>query len=424
MNNKIIFEESKNYIPGGVNSPVRAMKNLGITPPIIKSGKGVHIYDEDGNEYIDFLGAWGPMLLGHCDDSVQSAMKTTLEEGIAFGAPTKLELDLAKMVCSTTGIEMIRMVNSGTEATMSAVKLARGYTGKNKIIKFSGCYHGHYDGFLVSAGSGVMTNSIPGSAGVPQEHINNTLIAEYNDSASVEKLFNLYPNDIACVIVEPVAGNMGVVKGSDNFITDLYELCEKFGALLIFDEVMCGFRVAYKGAQEIFDIKPHLVTYGKIIGGGLPCGAFGGKKEIMEMLSPLGPVYQAGTMSGNSLVMSAGLATLDKLYSNPNYYKHLENIGAMLENGLMEIAKKKSISLKINRVGSMMTIFFTDLSEVKNYDDAQSCNVSLFNKFYLHMLKEGIYLPPSQFESIFLSVLHTEVHVEKFLAAFDSFNPN
>ncbi|WP_454054250.1 glutamate-1-semialdehyde 2,1-aminomutase [Clostridium sp. Marseille-Q7071] len=420
-----IFEESKKYIPGGVNSPVRALKDMGITPPVIKKGDGAYIFDEDGNKYIDFIGAWGPMILGHNDNNVINAIKQTCEESIAFGAPTDLELQLAKHLCETLdNIDLIRMVNSGTEATMSAVKLARGYTNKNKIIKFAGCYHGHFDGFLVSAGSGVMTEGIPGSAGVPQESIKNTLIASYNDIDSIKSIFEKYGDDIAGVIIEPIAGNMGVIKATKEFMKELESLCKKYGALLIFDEVMCGFRVAYKGAQSLYDVTPDIVTYAKIMGGGLPCGAYGGKRQIMENLSPMGPVYQAGTMSGNPIVMAAGLATVQKLHSHPEYYEHLEKLGKKLQDGMVKIASEKNIPITINRCGAMMTIFFTDLKEVKNYEDAKTCNTKLFSKFYMHMLKNGIYIAPSQFEALFLSVAHTEENIDKFLDVFKSFDSN
>ncbi|EOT2915835.1 glutamate-1-semialdehyde 2,1-aminomutase [Clostridium perfringens] len=420
--NKEIFEESKKYMPGGVNSPVRSFGSVGINPPVIKSGKGAMIKDENGNEYIDFVLAWGPMILGHCDEDVVEAIKKTSEESIAFGASTKLELDLAKLLCETLdNVDMIRMVNSGTEATMSAVKLARGYTKKDKIIKFAGCYHGHFDGFLIEAGSGVLTEGIPGCLGVPEESIKNTLIGIYNDEKQVEELFEKYGNDIAGIIIEPVAGNMGVVKCDPKFMRKLRELCDKYGALLIFDEVMCGFRVAYKGAQTLFDVKPDLVTYAKIIGGGLPCGAYGGRREIMENLSPLGGVYQAGTMSGNPIVMSAGLATVKKLYENPSYYDHIEKIGSKLEKGVLEIAKKKGLGLVVNRQGGMMTLFFTDLKEVKCYDDVKTCDGERFKRYFLHMLNKGFNIPPSQFEAMFLSVKHTEEHIDKFLEAFESF---
>lgn len=421
MDNYSIFQESKKYIPGGVNSPVRAYKDMGITPPVISKGSGAFIYDEEGTEYIDFVGAWGPMILGHCDVDVVNAISQTASHAIAFGAPTKLELDLAKLVCETTGIDLIRMVNSGTEATMSAVKLARGYTGKNKIVKFAGCYHGHYEGFLVSAGSGVMTEGIPGSAGIPQDHIKNTVIAKYNDIENIEEIFKLHGKDIACVIIEPVAGNMGVIKATDTFMEKLSSLCKEYNSLLIFDEVMCGFRVAYKGAQSLFKCKPDLVTYGKIIGGGLPCGAYGGRREIMEMLSPLGPVYQAGTMSGNPLVMAAGIATLKKLQSNPDNYEKLNHLGEVLENGVLIIAEKANVPVKVNRIGAMLTIFFTDLKELNNYEDVQKCNTDMFKKYFKHMLESGINLPPSQFEALFLSLAHTEEHIHKFLEAFQGF---
>ena len=420
--NNEIFEESKKYMPGGVNSPVRSFGSVGINPPVIKSGKGAMIKDENGNEYIDFVLAWGPMILGHCDEDVVEAIKKTSEESIAFGASTKLELDLAKLLCETLdNVDMIRMVNSGTEATMSAVKLARGYTKKDKIIKFAGCYHGHFDGFLIEAGSGVLTEGIPGCLGVPEESIKNTLIGIYNDEKQVEELFEKYGNDIAGIIIEPVAGNMGVVKCDPKFMRKLRELCDKYGALLIFDEVMCGFRVAYKGAQTLFDVKPDLVTYAKIMGGGLPCGAYGGRREIMENLSPLGGVYQAGTMSGNPIVMSAGLATVKKLYENPSYYDHIEKIGSKLEKGVLEIAKKKGLGLVVNRQGGMMTLFFTDLKEVKCYDDVKTCDGERFKRYFLHMLNKGFNIPPSQFEAMFLSVKHTEEHIDKFLEAFESF---
>lgn len=424
MRNDVIFHESKKYMPGGVNSPVRSYKNTGMTPPIIKNGKGAIIVDEEGKEYIDFVLAWGPMILGHSDKDVVKAIKEVSENAIAFGAPTELELVMAKFLCKNLeNVEMIRMVNSGTEATMSAIKLARGYTKKNKIIKFAGCYHGHFDGFLVEAGSGVLTNGIPGSLGVPEDSIKNTLIAVYNDKESVKSLFDKYGDDIAGVIIEPVAGNMGVIKAEEDFMNLLREECDKYGALLIFDEVMSGFRVSYEGAQKLFTAKPDLVTYAKIVGGGLPCGVYGGKKEIMEYLSPLGEVYQAGTMSGNPIVMAAGLATLNKLKSNKEeYYEKIENLGKLLEDGLLEIAKEKSIPLTINRYGGMLTIFFTNLKEVRNYEDVKTCDAEIFKKYFKHMIESGINIPPSQYEALFLSVAHTEDHINKFLEAFRNFN--
>ncbi|HEY8890037.1 MAG TPA: glutamate-1-semialdehyde 2,1-aminomutase [Clostridium sp.] len=422
MRNLDIFNESEKYMPGGVNSPVRAFKGVAVNPPIIKKGKGAYIYDEEGNKYIDFVYAWGPMILGHCDDDVVKAIQNTAADAIAFGAPTEIELKLARHICTTVdNVEMVRMVNSGTEATMSAVKLARGYTGKNKIVKFAGCYHGHFESFLVEAGSGVMTAGIAGSAGIPKESILNTLIANYNDIDSVKKLFEKYGDDIACIIIEPVAGNMGVIPADKEFLLGLRELCDKYKSLLIFDEVMSGFRVAYKGAQSIYKITPDLITFAKIMGGGLPCGVFGGKKEIMELLSPMGPVYQAGTMSGNPVVMAAGYATLTKLYNNPNLYEHLERLAAKLQKGLIDIAKEKGIPMVVNRCGSMLTAFFTDKLEVKNYSDAKSCDTLMYAKYFEHMIKSGINISPSQFEAVFLCVKHTDEDIEKFLEAFKGF---
>lgn len=423
MKNEVIFHESKKYMPGGVNSPVRAFKNIVMTPPIIKSGKGSVIVDEEGKEYIDFVLAWGPMFLGHCDEDVVRSITETSRNAIAFGAPTELELEMAKFLCKNLdNIEMVRMVNSGTEATMSAIKLARGYTKKNKIVKFAGCYHGHFDGFLVEAGSGVLTNGIPGSLGVPEDSIKNTLIAKYNNKESIKEVFETYGKDIAAVIIEPVAGNMGVIKADDDFMVLLRELCDKYNSLLIFDEVMTGFRVAFEGAQKLFTVKPDLVTYAKIIGGGLPCGAYCGRKEIMECLSPVGEVYQAGTMSGNPIVMAAGLTTLKKIKNNKEeYYLKIEELGRQLEEGVIEIAKDKGISVTVNRYGGMMTIFFTDLEVVKTYEDVKTCDEDLFKKYLKHMIKSGINIPPSQYEALFLSVAHTKDDINKFLKAFKNF---
>ncbi|OPJ54839.1 glutamate-1-semialdehyde 2,1-aminomutase [Clostridium chromiireducens] len=422
MKNIDIFRESEQYMPGGVNSPVRAFRGVKINPPIIKSGKGVVIKDEEDNEYIDFVLAWGPLILGHCDEDVVEAIKEVSSKALAFGAPTKLELDLAKFMCtSLDNIEMIRMVNSGTEATMSAVKLARGYTNRKRIVKFAGCYHGHFDGFLIEAGSGVITGGIPGSLGVPTESIENTLIGIYNDKEQITELFKKYGNEIAGVIIEPVAGNMGVIKAEDDFMETLRELCDEYGSLLIFDEVMNGFRVAFKGAQSLFKVKPDLVTYAKIMGGGLPCGAYGGRREIMENLAPLGGVYQAGTMSGNPIVMAAGLATLAKLKNNLDYYNHIENIGIKLQEGILQISQKYNLPVVMNRVGGMMTIFFSNLKEVRTYDDVKTCDVERFNRYFEHMLKSGINIPPSQFEALFLSVKHEENHINTFLNAFEKF---
>ena len=425
MRNEEIFAKSNEYMPGGVNSPVRAYRDMGINPPVMKCGKGVIIKDEDGKEYIDFVLAWGPMILGHCNDEVVTAIKEISESAIAFGAPTELELQMARFLCEEMdNVEMVRRVKSGTEATMSAIKLARGYTKKNKIIKFAGCYHGHFDGFLVEAGSGVLTEGIAGSLGIPQDSIKNTLIGVYNDAEQVRGLFEAYGDDIAAVIIEPVAGNMGVIKDDNEFMETLRVLCDEYGALLVFDEVMSGFRVAFKGAQELFNVRPDLITYAKIMGGGLPAGVYGGRKEIMENLSPLGGVYQAGTMSGNPIVMSAGLATLNILKSHPEIYDKINHIGQMLQKGVENIASENNINVVVNRFGGMMTIFFTDKDAVRTYEDAKSCNLEMFKKYFLCMNKNGINIPQSQFEALFLSSEHNEEHVKKFLSAFKEFAEN
>ena len=425
MRNEEIFAKSNEYMPGGVNSPVRAYRDMGINPPVMKCGKGVIIKDEDGKEYIDFVLAWGPMILGHCNDEVVTAIKEISESAIAFGAPTELELQMARFLCEEMdNVEMVRMVNSGTEATMSAIKLARGYTKKNKIIKVAGCYHGHFDGFLVEAGSGVLTEGIAGSLGIPQDSIKNTLIGVYNDAEQVRGLFEAYGDDIAAVIIEPVAGNMGVIKADNEFMETLRILCDEYGALLVFDEVMSGFRVAFKGAQELFNVRPDLITYAKIMGGGLPAGVYGGRKEVMENLSPLGGVYQAGTMSGNPIVMSAGLATLNILKSHPEIYEKINHIGQMLQKGVENIASENNINVVVNRFGGMMTIFFTDKDAVRTYEDAKSCNLEMFKKYFLCMNKNGINIPQSQFEALFLSSEHNEEHVKKFLSAFKEFAEN
>lgn len=420
--NREIFEKSKKYMPGGVNSPVRAYKGLDIIPPIIERGNGAYIYDEEENIYTDYVGAWGPAILGHADEDVVLAIKETADKGISFGSPTKIEMEMAEHICKTLdNIEMIRMVNSGTEATMSAARLARGYTGRKKIVKFEGNYHGHYDGFLISAGSGVLTEGIPGSKGVPKEIIENTILARYNDLENIQEIFNKHGEKIAGVIIEPIAGNMGVVPAKLEFLKLLEFLCKKNNSLLIFDEVMTGFRVAYKGAQSLYGIKPDLTTFAKIMGGGLPSGAYGGKKEIMERLSPVGEVYQAGTMSGNPIVMAAGLSALRKLYKNFDYYDYLEYIGGRLEDGILEIAQEKGIPVVINRVGSMMTIFYNEIEKVETYEDALKSNINIYNSVFKHMIKNGIYIAPSQFEALFLSVRHSDSDINRFLEVLRKF---
>lgn len=420
--NDEIFNKSKEYMPGGVNSPVRAYRGMSLNPPIIKSGKGVIIKDEDNNEYIDFVLAWGPLILGHCNEKVVKAIKETSEKAISFGAPTNLELEMAEFLCTNMkNVDMVRMVNSGTEATMSAIKLARGYTKKDKIIKFAGCYHGHFDGFLVEAGSGVLTEGIPDSPGVPNDSIKNTLIAYYNDLDSVKALFDKYKDEIAAIIVEPVAGNMGVVPGTYEFLSGLRKLCDENNSVLIFDEVMCGFRIAFKGTQELMDVRPDLITYAKIMGGGLPCGAYGGRREIMKNLSPSGQVYQAGTMSGNPIVMAAGLATLNQLKDNNSYYDHINEMGERLEKGLMNVSKKYNFPIVVNRVGGMFTVFFTDSGKVTCFDDVKKCNGDIFKRYFEYMISHGIYIAPSQYEAVFLSVEHKEEHIDKFVSVFEGF---
>lgn len=422
LRNAEIFEESQKYMPGGVNSPVRAYKGLDITPPIIKKGSGAYLTDEDGKEYTDYVGAWGPMILGHADPDVVESMIETTRNGIAFGSPTELELKLSKHICTTVdNVEMIRMVNSGTEATMSASRLARGYTKRSKIVKFGGCYHGHFDGFLISAGSGVMTEGIPGSEGVPEEIIRNTLLADYNDIDSVKDVFEKHGEEIAGVIIEPVAGNMGVVPAKPEFLEELARICKAHGALLIFDEVMTGFRVAYKGAQSIYGIAPDITTFAKVMGGGLPSGAYGGRRDIMEKLSPLGGVYQAGTMSGNPIVMAAGYATLKKLYENQTYYDYLEKLAIKLEAGVIEIGKEKGLPVVVNRFKSMMTIFYNENGRVESYEDAKASDTELYSRVFKHMVKSGVYMSPSQFEAMFFSVQHTESDIDRFLDTLRKF---
>lgn len=422
LRNSDIFEESKVYMPGGVNSPVRAYKGLDIDPPVIASGEGAYLTDEDGKVYTDYVGAWGPMILGHADRDVVEAMIETTKKGIAFGSPTELELRLSRHICQTVdNVDMIRMVNSGTEATMSASRLARGYTGRSKIVKFGGCYHGHFDGFLISAGSGVMTEGIPGSEGVPEEIIRNTLLADYNDIDSVKSLFEKHGEEIAGVIIEPVAGNMGVVPAKQEFLEELDKLCKRHGALLIFDEVMTGFRVAYKGAQSLYGIAPDITTFAKVMGGGLPSGAYGGRRDIMEKLSPLGGVYQAGTMSGNPIVMAAGYATLKKLHENPKIYDHIEFLAEKMESGVLEIAKEKGLPVVVNRFKSMMTIFYNQGGKVESYEDAKASDTELYSKVFKHMTERGVYMSPSQFEAMFFSAAHTESDIDRFLEALRAF---
>jgi glutamate-1-semialdehyde 2,1-aminomutase len=410
------FAAAKEIIPGGVNSPVRAFKSVGTDPVFINRAAGSHVFDVDGNDYIDYVGSWGPMILGHCHPDVVAAIKQTVESGCSFGAPTELEITLAEMVIAAVpSIEMVRMVSSGTEATMSAIRLARGCTGRDKILKFSGCYHGHSDSLLVKAGSGAATFGVPDSPGVPQDFAKHTLTARYNDIDSVRELVAANSGQVACIIIEPIAGNMGTVPPKPGFLQALRDLCTKEGIILIFDEVMSGFRVAYGGAQEVYGITPDMTTLGKIIGGGLPVGAFGGKKEIMSLLSPSGGIYQAGTLSGNPLAMSAGIATL-KLLQQPGFYARLEEKSAYLADGIAKAAAAAGYPLYSTRVGSMLCSFFTD-KEVHDWDSAATCDTKAFGTFFRAMLEEGIYLAPSQFETAFVSIAHTTEELDRTIAA-------
>jgi glutamate-1-semialdehyde 2,1-aminomutase len=413
---KRLYQEARNWIPGGVNSPVRAFKAVGGGPVFIARAQGAKLYDVDGNEYIDYLGSWGPMILGHCPPRVVKALQQAIERGISFGASTELEITLAKMmVGAIPSVERVRMVNSGTEATMSAIRLARGYRGRNKIIKFSGCYHGHADHLLVKAGSGATTLGIPDSAGVPEEIARNTLLAPYNDLKAVRDLVAKEGENIACLILEPIAGNMGVVPPEEGFLAGLRELTNEYGILLIFDEVITGFRVAYGGAQQLYGVLPDLTCLGKIIGGGLPVGAYGGRAEIMERIAPEGPVYQAGTLSGNPLAMTAGIETL-KALSEPGCYPRLEEAARQLCEGLERLAKKAGIPAQFTRVGSMFSCFFT-AERVVDYSSVQSCDTGRFAKYFGGMLRRGIYLAPSQFEAGFVSLAHSAQDIEKTINA-------
>lgn len=412
----MLFEQARQVIPGGVNSPVRAFKSVGSTPLFIHKSAGSRIIDEDNNSFIDYVGSWGPMILGHCHPSVVEAVKKCMENGSSFGAPTELEITLAQMVIDAVpSIEMVRMVSSGTEATMSAIRLARGYTGRDKILKFSGCYHGHADALLVKAGSGAATFGVPDSPGVPADFAKHTLTAAYNSIESVKSLAADNKDQIACIILEPVAGNMGTVPPRPGFLEGLRELCTNEGILLIFDEVMSGFRVAYGGAQALYGVTPDMTTLGKIIGGGLPVGAFGGKKEIMEKLSPSGGVYQAGTLSGNPLAMTAGIETL-KLLQQPDFYQQLENKSSLLAEGIAKAATDAGYPIYATRVGSMFCAFFT-AGEVLDWSTASSCDTKAFARYFNAMLNEGIYLAPSQFETAFMSAAHSEQDIEATIAA-------
>ncbi|TLS76385.1 glutamate-1-semialdehyde-2,1-aminomutase [Mariprofundus erugo] len=413
------FDQARKLLPGGVNSPVRAFKSVGGTPRFFASANGAYVHDVDGNRYIDYVGSWGPMILGHAHPDVVKGVQETAALGMSFGAPCELEIELAKLVIDMVpSIDVIRFVNSGTEATMSALRLARGFTGRDKFIKFDGGYHGHADGFLVKAGSGAATFGEPDSAGVPADYAKLTLTAPFNDIEAVKTLFAENKGEIACIIVEPVPGNTGVMLLHDNgFLQALRDICDAEGALLIFDEVMCGFRVAAGGAQERFGIMPDLTCLGKIIGGGLPVGAYGGREEIMRKISPDGPVYQAGTLSGNPLAMRAGLETLSRLRT-PGFYEELERKTSRLVEGLLDGCKAAGIPAVANQVGGMFTVFFTDLAAVTCCSDVSShCDLAFFGRFFNAMLEEGVYLAPSQYEAAFMSAAHTDEDVENTIAA-------
>ena len=413
-----LFSKAQSLIPGGVNSPVRAFKAVGGKPLFVDKARGAYVWDVDGNKYIDYVGSWGPMLFGHAHPKIVRAVQKTAQRGTSFGAPTELEIEMADRIRKLVpSIEVVRMVNSGTEATMSAIRLARAFTGKTRIIKFEGCYHGHADSFLIKAGSGALTLGTPDSPGVPPGVAEDTLTARFNDPASVQKLIGKWIGAIAAVIVEPVVGNMGCVPPKPGFLEALRNMCTAEGILLIFDEVMTGFRLAPGGAQELFGITPDLTTLGKIIGGGLPVGAYGGRRNIMNLVAPAGPVYQAGTLSGNPLAMAAGIEMLKLIAGNKNLYKKLDKLGGYLESEMASILKSKGMDYRINRVGSMFTLFFTDRNVV-DYETSKSSDAGAFGAYFTSMLQNGIYLPPSQFEAAFLSALHTERHIEATLKAF------
>lgn len=416
-NSRKLYQEAKRYIPGGVNSPVRAFKAVGGDPLFIKKARGAYIEDEDGNQYLEFINSWGPMILGHAHPVIEEAVRNAIGSSLSFGAPTAREVQMAELITSMIpSVEKVRMVNSGTEATMSAIRLARGYTARDKIIKFDGCYHGHGDSFLIAAGSGAATMGVPNSPGVTRGTAQDTLIAPFNNIEAVKDLVRDYPEEIAAIIVEPVAGNMGCVLPENGFLDDLRVVCDEHHIVLIFDEVMTGFRLAEGGAQERFGVQPDLTTLGKIIGGGMPVGAYGGKAEIMDFVSPEGPVYQAGTLSGNPIAMAAGIAILEYLKGHPEVYKQIDQTTEILEAGMRDNLKFYDLDYTINRCGSMISLFFTDLP-VSDMDQAKRSNTELFGLYFRGMLEKGIYLAPSQFEALFISTSIREKEIEKFLKA-------
>jgi glutamate-1-semialdehyde 2,1-aminomutase len=416
-----LFVEAQRYIPGGVNSPVRAMKGVDMPCPLfIARARGSHVWDADGNEYVDFVGSWGPMVLGWGDPAVSERLHAAVDEGTSYGAPTAAEVELARLICEAVpSVELVRMVNSGTEATMSAVRVARGFTKRDKVVKFAGCYHGHVDAFLAAAGSGVLTLSLPDSPGVTKATTADTLLLEYNDVEALERLFAERGEEVACLIVEPVAGNMGVVPPQPGFLEAARKLCTRYGAVLIFDEVITGFRVAWGGAQERFGIVPDMTTLGKIIGGGLPVGAFGGCREIMETVAPLGATYQAGTLSGNPLAMAAGVATLGVL-AEAGIYERLEATAHAFAEGVRAAASESVVPTTVNQVGAMMTLFFCG-GPVTSFAAAKAADTDLYARYWRHMLEQGVYLAPSQFESTMISLAHSEADIAKAGAAARAF---
>ena len=419
MHSARLFEQARHTIPGGVNSPVRAFNGVGGTPRFIARADGAYLYDVDGRGYIDYIGSWGPMLLGHNHPTIKEAVLAAVERGLSYGAPTEIEVRMAETIRSILpSMEMTRMVNSGTEATMSAIRLARGFTGRDKFIKFEGCYHGHADALLVKAGSGALTLGQPNSPGVPADFVKHTLVCDYNNLASVRAAFEQYPQEIACIIVEPVAGNMNCIPPVPGFLEGLRALCDEFGALLIFDEVMTGFRVSLQGAQGFYGITPDLTTLGKIIGGGMPVGAFGGRREIMEYLAPVGPVYQAGTLSGNPVAMAAGLAMLEAIQA-PDIYSQLNQKAHQLTEGLKLAAQRNAIPLITTQVGGMFGLFFSSESEIHSFAQVTQCNMAAFRSFYHLMLDAGVYLAPSAYEAGFISLAHGQAEIDATIQAAD-----
>lgn len=414
---KTLYERAKLVIPGGVNSPVRAFRSVGMDPIMIESASESILTDVDGNDYIDFIGSWGPMILGHTPPFMKNDLNPILSRGLSYGVPTALEVEMAeRLVASYDGMDMVRMVNSGTEATMSAIRVARGFTSRNKILKFEGCYHGHSDALLVKSGSGTLTYGVPTSLGVPESVVKDTLVLRFNDSTALIKAFEEYGKELAAVIIEPVAGNMGVVPSELSFLRTLRELCDKYATILIFDEVITGFRLAYGGASEIYGIVPDMVCFGKIIGGGLPVGAYGGKLEIMSTVSPLGGVYQAGTLSGNPLAMYFGIQMLDYLKENPMVYQNLEDMAKYLESEMVPFIEKHQLPVSFKRYKSMPCLFFAE-GEINNYDDVKLCDTNAYATYFRAMLERGILLPPAQFEGLFLSTAHTKAQLDAYLEA-------